>query len=106
MNVINVVKLLNDAVVFKNIKEHILERNPMNAISVVKLLHITVILKVITTHCGEKHFECSQCGKAFLYHSGLQRHKRKHIVQRNPVNVLNFIKPFHITIDFQSKINT
>ena len=43
MTVINVVKHLYITVIFKYIKEHILERNPLNVTNVVKPLHETVI---------------------------------------------------------------
>ncbi|KAK7795009.1 hypothetical protein U0070_014602, partial [Myodes glareolus] len=96
LNVVSVVKPLDIRVIFKYIKEHILEKNPMNVISVVKPLLLPVISKNIKepilernpinvisvesrkhkrTHTGKYPYECNQCGKT-LY--TLQMNERSH----------------------------
>ncbi|GAB1303419.1 hypothetical protein APTSU1_001866700 [Apodemus speciosus] len=55
MNAINVVKPLQNPVISKDIKEHILERNLMNVINVVKPLHSTVISKDIKQHMLDRN---------------------------------------------------
>ena len=46
MNVINVLKPLQDTVISNIIKEHIMERNLINVISVVKYIHKGEMSKV------------------------------------------------------------
>ena len=65
-------------VLFKGIREHVLERNPMNVISVEKSLHILVISRHMKRHTGEKPNGCNQCDKAFSLHNYLQMHKTTH----------------------------
>ena len=55
MNVINVAKPLQVTVLFKIIKEYILERNPMNLTSVAKLLHNLFIFSVIKGYILERN---------------------------------------------------
>ena len=81
MNVINVVKPLQDPVVSNVIREHILERDPMNVIGKDFARH-SHLHRHKTEHTGEKPNECNQCGKAFAGHSCLQYHKRTHNVEK------------------------
>ena len=80
MNVINVVKHFHNTVFSNNIKEHILERNPMNVIIVVKPLQVTVISNVIKEHILDRNpmNVINMVNKAFAGHSCLQYHKRTH----------------------------
>ncbi|GAB1303420.1 Zinc finger protein 997 [Apodemus speciosus] len=124
MDVINVVKHLQDPVISKDIKEHILERNLLNVINVVKPFHITVISKcikehilernlmyVITeafkrssnlqyhkiTHTGETPYVCNQCRKP-LHSTVLSNIIKEHILERNVMNAINVLKPLQDTV--------
>jgi KRAB domain-containing zinc finger protein len=55
MSVINVVKPLQRTVVFKYIKECILERNLINVINVVKPLYITLVSNIIKEYILERN---------------------------------------------------
>lgn len=50
-------------------------------------------------HREEKIYQCSQYSKTFACASHLQRHK-KILLERNPMNIINVVKPLHTTIFF------
>ena len=65
MNAINVVKPLQDPVISKDIKEHILERNLINVIKVVKPLQDPVISSIIKEHAPDRKLNVISVVKCF-----------------------------------------
>ena len=61
MNVTNVAKPLNVTVLFKSIKEHIVEKNRMNVINVAKSLQVTVLFEIIKEYILEKKSNKAIC---------------------------------------------
>ena len=82
MNVITVVKPLHMTNLLGCIKEQILERNITNILNVVKPLQKAVIFKPVTYYILERLCKCNQCDNASSQQRGLQIHKRKHSVEK------------------------
>ncbi|KAL6088254.1 hypothetical protein STEG23_033374 [Scotinomys teguina] len=83
MNVINVAKPFDVTVLFKYIKDHILERNLINASNVGAFVQHNELKSHRRTHTREQPYECNQCGKAFGSNSTLQIHKRTHTGEKS-----------------------
>lgn len=58
MNEISEVMPLQFIVIFKNIKEHIQERNPMNVTNVEKLLHVSEVQIHEKIYCTDTYQVC------------------------------------------------
>lgn len=60
------------------LKELMLERSPLNVVNVINLFHNAKLQIHERAYTGEKHYECTECGKFFAYHDHLQVPKRTH----------------------------
>ena len=91
------VKPLHVIVLFKIMREHILERNPMNEIHVVKSLHVKVFLECIKTHTHivEPKPMNVMCVLQSLQITVIFNGIKEQILERNPRNVISVVKPLH-----------
>ncbi|KAK7796507.1 hypothetical protein U0070_010783 [Myodes glareolus] len=84
---------LHITIIFKCIKEHALERNPMNVISVVNICTLHSLRTHKRIHTGEKPMNVISA-KAFACHVVFENIKES-ILERNPMNVISVVKPLH-----------
>lgn len=69
MNEISVAPPLQFIVVFKNMKEHIQERNPMNVTNIEKPFHVSEVFKFMRKYTVQTPYKYSQCGIFLFYGS-------------------------------------
>ena len=93
------VKPLHVIVLFKIMREHILERNPVNVIHVVKSLHVKVFLECIkknkTKNIVEPKPTNVMCVLQSLQITVIFNGIKEQILERNPRNVISVVKPLH-----------